>query len=152
MCHKHVTDACVYGAVAIVVAIVVPIVVASDLRPKTRRKSITNPRVYVAVAIVVAIVAAPDLRPNAVAQVLHMHALSALPQLLLQLLSPRICDPKPSQTRYKSTCLRRCRHCCCHCCCPGFTTQRRRKNVTNPHIYVAVAIVVAIVVAPDLRP
>ena len=68
--------------------------------------------------------------------------------LLLTLLLPRICDPKPSQTHYKSTRLRRCHHCCCHCCCPGFATQNRRTNVTNPRVYVAVAMVVA----SELRP
>ena len=47
---------------------------------------------------------------------------TSLSPLLLPLLLPRICNPKPSH------------------------------NVTNPRIYVAAAIVVAIVAAPDLRP
>ena len=78
--------------------------------------------------------------------------ITSLSPLLLPLLLPRIGVPKPSQKRYKSTHLRRCRHCCCHCCRPGFATRNRRKCITNPRVYVAVAIVVAIVVAPDLRP
>ena len=49
-------------------------------------------------------------------------------------------------------CGRRCRHCCCHCCCVGFATQNRRKSITHPRVYAAVAIVVAIVVAPDFDP
>ena len=95
----------------------------------------------------------------------------ALLPLLLQLLLLRICDPKPSQKRYKSTRLRHCRHCCCHCCCDlksvaeasqihAFTAlpqlllqlllrpKIHRRNITNPRVDGAVAIVVA----PDLRP
>ena len=68
-------------------------------------------------AIVVAIVVAPDLRPEAAANALHIHAFTSLSPLLFPLLLRRICDPKPSQKRYKSTRLRHCRHCCCHCCC-----------------------------------
>ena len=41
----------------------------------------------------------------------------------------------------------RCRHCCCNCCCLGLAIQNRRTSVTNPRVYVAAAIVVAIVVA-----
>ena len=70
-----------------------------------------------AAAIVVAIVVASDLRPQTVAQALQCHAFTSLSPLLLPLLLPRICDPKPSQKRYTHTRLRHCRHCCCHCCC-----------------------------------
>ena len=62
-----------------------------------------------------AIVVAPDPTPSQ--KTLHTHAFTSLSQLLLPLLLRRICDPKPSQKRYKSTRLRHCRHCCCHCCC-----------------------------------
>ena len=70
-----------------------------------------------AVAIVVAIVVATDLRPKTVTEALQIHACTSLLPLLLPLLLRRICDPKPSQTRYKSTRLRHCHHCCCNCCC-----------------------------------
>ena len=61
-----------------------------------------------------AIVVASDLQPKVVANMLHMFACTALSPLLLPLLLPRICDPNPF-----------------------------RKSVTIPHVYGAVAIVVA---------
>ena len=104
-------------------------------------------RVQVGVGGALAIVVAAELQPQFVAKLLQMLAFTTLSPLLLPLLLPRICDPKPSQEHYKFKHLRRCCHCCCHCCCAGFAALNRRKNVTNQRVYDTAAIVVAIVVA-----
>ena len=63
----------------------------------SRRKNLTNPRIYVAGAIVVAIAVTKELRPEAVANALQIHVFTSLSPLLLPLLLRRIRDPKPSQ-------------------------------------------------------